>query len=305
MGSSVLTRREFVRRNAAAAAGLLSGAAALSVAQPGHARAPETSSAFAPPLGACGGPDRGPILAAAGGAFLEGGCRSILVPDQPEDVFLKKLEALQSSPVPVIAANSFLPGKLQCTGPEADHDAVLAYCDVAFARAERAGIRTITFGSSGARSLPKGARRDVAELQFVSILARMAERARDHGVTISVEPLQKRETNFIQRVSEARRLVEAVQSPAIRITADLFHMMREDEGPDAIREAGPYIHHVHVAEKEARTAPGARGDDFRPYLAALRDIGYKGGISMECRWTDFDAELPKALTSIREQLESL
>ena len=49
-----------------------------------------------------------------------------------------------------------------------------------------------------------------------------------------------------------------------------------------------------------RTAPGRKGDDFRPYLRALRDIGYDGMISIECRWEDFAAELPRAIRTLRE-----
>jgi len=50
-------------------------------------------------------------------------------------------------------------------------------------------------------------------------------------VTLSVEALQRSETNFLNRVSQAARLVRAVQHESVRLTADVFHMLREDEGP--------------------------------------------------------------------------
>jgi len=289
-GTNAWTRRDLLRSTA------VLPVAALPVADP----------AFDPILGSTGSLTRGPALAAAGGRFIEVSCRSSLVPEKPEADFLPRLTALRASPVPAVAANSFLPGSLQCTGPEADHEAVLKYVERAFARAERAGIRTLTFGSAGARSLPDGHDdQDLARLQFTALLARMAPLAARHGVTVSVEPLRMQETNFLNRVSEALPIVRAVDHPHVRITADIYHMLSVNEPPSSIEEAGDYVHHVHIAEKAGRTAPGVAGDDFRPYLRALARIGYDGRISIECRWSAFDAEIAPALEALRVQLADL
>ena len=284
---------------------LLQGSAAL-LPLAGFPFAPRGRRDFDPILGSTGGLARGPALAAAGGRYLEVNCRNSLVPEKPDSEFRSRLEALRGASVPAVAANSFLPGHLQCTGPKADHEAVMKYVEVAFARAEQAGITTITFGSSGARSLPEGYDdHDQARLQFTAILARMAPVAARHGVTVSVEPLRKQETNFLNRVSEALPLVRAVDQPNVRITADIYHMLSVDEPPSSIEEAGEYIHHVHIAEKAKRTAPGVAGDDFRPYLRALSRIDYSGRISIECRWSAFDAEIAPALEELRTQLADL
>ena len=291
-----VSRRELLQGTAAAGFVGLSSATARASVQP---------FAFDPPIGACGGLSRGKALAKHGGAYLEVSCGQLLVPGKSEAAFQEQLKLLRASPVPVIAANSFLPGKLQCTGPAADHDAVLAYVAIAFERAQRAGIRTITFGSSGARTLPDGFPLDQARLQFVAVLARMAPLAEQHDIIVSVEPLQRAETNFLNRVSEALPLIEAVDHPHIRITADIFHMLREDDPPASIRKAGELIHHVHIAEKAGRTPPGTDGDNFRPYLNALREIGFEGSVSIECRWKDFDAEIGPALAALRAQISDV
>ena len=44
--------------------------------------------------------------------------------------------------------------------------------------------------------------------------------------------------------------------------------------------------HVEIAEKEGRTYPGVKGDDFRPFFKVLREAGYKGAINMEAKGTD-------------------
>ncbi|MBT8484490.1 MAG: sugar phosphate isomerase/epimerase, partial [Phycisphaerae bacterium] len=289
------TRRGFLLRG-----GVMGIAASLSPFA--FARRPEP---FRPPIGVCRSPDDGRVLADAGVEYLEVSCQGWLVPGAPDGEFDARRRGLLASPVPARAANGFLPGSLRCTGPDADPEAVLRYAAVAFERAERVGIRTITFGSSGARSVPAGYPPADAELQFAALLARMGPLAARHGVTVCVEPLQRRETNFIHLVLEALRIVRAVKHPNIAITADIFHMLRGDDPPASIRDAAGFVRHTHIAEKRARTAPGHDGDDFTPYLQTLADTGFAGGISIECRWDDVGSEAARAVATLRGQLRGV
>lgn len=281
-----------------------SGAA---LAVPGLAQIPSgfRGADFDPKIGLTRGPEHAKELKEQGAEFLEVSCGGWLVPNRSDKDFESRKKKLLECGLPVLGANGFLPGKLKSTGPNADHDAVAKYAEVAFRRAQQVGIRTITFGSSGSRSLPKDFPKADGELQFVALLSRLAPLAAKHDVTVSVEPLQPRETNFIHFVSEAARLVRAVQWENVRITADIFHMLRGGEGPESILGAKDLIHHVHVAEKANRTAPGVDGDDFRAYLRALKEIGYGGLVSMECRWKDARAEFGAAREALQSQLEDL
>jgi sugar phosphate isomerase/epimerase len=78
-------------------------------------------------------------------------------------------------------------------------------------------------------------------------------------------------------------------------------MMRDNEPASEIVKYGKYIRHCHIAEKETRSAPGTKGDDFRPYFAALKQIGYKGCVSVECGWDDFASQLAPALEYMKRQ----
>ncbi|MFG0252738.1 MAG: sugar phosphate isomerase/epimerase family protein [Phycisphaerales bacterium JB038] len=294
------SRREFLRSTAVAVA---AGAAADSAwAQP---QATSAGASFAPPIGVCGGLDRAPGLAAAGGSYMEVGVQWFLAPHKPAEVYEKNRQALEACPLPAKAANGFIPGSLKSTGPEADHSAVLAYADLAFQRAKEVGIEVIVFGSSGSRTPPKDFDLDVAELQFVALLGKMGMLAEKHDVLVALEPLNKRETHFINTVEEGARLIRAVQHPNIWLLADIFHMLREDEPAQSLLDAGDLLKHVHIAEKAKRTAPGVDGDDFTDYLQALKDIGYGGRISMECGWKDFNAQIPTAVATLQEQLQNL
>lgn len=278
-------------------------AASAAVALPTVARAAGLRD-FDPALGVCRGIGDVETVAAGGAAYLE--CRTgDLGVDASGEEAARIAAAFAASPIPVRAANSFLPGHLRCVGPEADHAAVLDYAARVFERAGDLGLEQIVFGSSGARRKPDDFSRDRAELQFTALLARMGDRAAGHGLTVCLEPLQPSECNWLNTVAQGARIVGATHHPNVALTADLFHMLRSSEGPESITAAGALVRHVHVAENEGRAAPGTHGEDFRPYLAALASSGYAGRISIECRWSDLEAELPRARATLAEQIAAV
>jgi sugar phosphate isomerase/epimerase len=85
------------------------------------------------------------------------------------------------------------------------------------------------------------------------------------------------------------------------LLVDIFHMLRDNEPASEIVRFGHLLRHAHIAEKETRTAPGVKGDDFRPYLRALRDIQYSGALAIECGWGDLKTEAGPALLALQKQ----
>jgi len=257
-----------------------------------------------PSLGVCTSVKNGQKLRFAGFVYVEESVRRFLAPQKPEATFLENLETLKQSALPVYSCNGFLPGSLRSTGPDADHQGVLEYAEIAFSRAARAGIEIIVFGSSGSRKIPEGFDPAVAREQFVALLRQMGPIAAEHGVTVAIEPLRRKECNFINRVFEATEIAREVNHTNIKVLADFYHMMQEDEGPESILLAGTDLVHCHIAENENRTPPGVAQDDFTPYLKALKEIGYQGRISVECGWKDFDNQIAPACRYLAQQLSA-
>ena len=232
--------------------------------------------------------------------FVEENVQSFLVPEEPDAVFVEKLRAVT---VPVRAANGFLPGTLKCVGPAVDQPRLLRYAESAFLRAQQAGIGIIVFGSGNARQVP--ARFDPARAleQFVALVRQLGPLAQRHGLVVAVEPLGRKECNFINSLAEGAAVVAAVAHPRVRLLADTYHMAQEGESPEEIRRHGRWLAHVHVAEHERRTAPGVAGDDFRPLFCALRAANYHGAVSVECMWQDLKTQLAGSLAGLRQQWE--
>jgi sugar phosphate isomerase/epimerase len=111
-------------------------------------------------------------------------------------------------------------------------------------------------------------------------LAELADVADAHKVTLLYEHLNRYETNLVNRVEEVIPFIKPFNG-RVKILADLFHMSIEEESiPNALRQAGEFLGHVHLADSNRRPA-GLGHTDFRPIFAALRDISYTGYLSAE------------------------
>ena len=264
------------------------------------AEAPDSKSLVFSAMGIAASLSKAAALKSDGAEFLTESVGNFLVPDQPEAAFEKNLARLASSPLPILACNGFIrPAHLHCVGPEANHEAILAWADITFRRMKKAGGKFIVFGSSGARTLPAGWPKEKAEEQFIALLKKMGPLAGVQGITIAVEQLCAEECNFINRIGEGAALIRATAHPNIRLLADLYHMARMGDTPADLRAAMDVVVHVEIAEKAGRTVPGVSGDDFRPFFRVLRESGYQGAISIEGQSTD--AQISPAFLEIAKQ----
>jgi sugar phosphate isomerase/epimerase len=245
------------------------------------------------------------ILFSAGYSFVEENVKNFLAPLENEAVFQTKLTLVKESKLPVEACNSFLPGNLKCVGPAPLHDDILKFAETAFRRAEMAGVKTIVFGSGGARSIPEGFSKEEAKNQFIELCKKIATIAKKYKVVISLEPLNTKECNFINSVAEGGEIVEAVNHKSFRLLADFYHMLREKESPENITRYGHLLYHTHIAENVGRTPPGVNKEDFTPYFKALKDTGYKGCMAIECSWKNLGEQASPALQEMRRQIATI
>jgi sugar phosphate isomerase/epimerase len=109
----------------------------------------------------------------------------------------------------------------------------------------------------------------------------LGEHARQYGVPLIYEPLNRYETNLVNTVEAGVRLLQSLQTKNVVLLADLFHMnIEEVDSAAALRAGGKHIGHVHFVDSNRR--PAGNGHlDFAPIAAALRDIGYQGFASAE------------------------
>ncbi|PLV57323.1 5-keto-L-gluconate epimerase [Thermotoga sp. SG1] len=101
-------------------------------------------------------------------------------------------------------------------------------------------------------------------------------------VRFVIEPLNRYETDFINTVEEALRVIEKINSDRVGILADTFHMNIEEVNvSESLKVAGKKLYHFHVADSN-RWAPGCGHFDFLSTFRTLKELGYDGYVSVEC-----------------------
>ena len=144
--------------------------------------------------------------------------------------------------------------------------------------------------------------RELEEELLVEQLGRLAAYAGKHGVKVFVEPLNRYETHLLNRVEEAVAINQRVASPHLKVLADLFHMnIEETDIPAAIHAGGANIGYVHLADSN-RVAPGMGHTNFRSAFAALREVSYKGWMSLECRVPHGEQSLRETIRFMKSQM---
>jgi D-psicose/D-tagatose/L-ribulose 3-epimerase len=117
--------------------------------------------------------------------------------------------------------------------------------------------------------------------QVVAGLRQAGARAADAGVKLAVEPLNRFETDIANTTAHALALIAMVDSPAVGVMLDTFHMNMEDPSiPDAIRKAGSRLFHFQANENH-RGFVGSGHVDWPEVARALRAIGYGGPVTLE------------------------
>jgi len=201
-------------------------------------------------------------------------------------------------------ANLFLPATLKVTGPAVDRDEQTRYVRKAFERLARIGIGLVVFGSGGARRVPDGFARDAAFEQLVDFSRRAAAEARNHDITIAIEPLRRQETNIINSAADGLDLVTAVNHPKFQLMIDFYHLASEGEDPAIVLRAREHIRHLHMANPQGRVFPLAWDEyDYAPFFANLRAIAYNRRISVEAASKDLPSEAPRAIALLRAAFE--
>ncbi|HID05862.1 MAG TPA: sugar phosphate isomerase/epimerase [Armatimonadetes bacterium] len=136
---------------------------------------------------------------------------------------------------------------------------------------------------------------------LLCLLDDLGEHAERVGAYLLLEPLNRYETHFLNRLEQAVEICNQVGNPYVRIMADFFHMnIEEADIPASIRQAGEWIYHVHLADSN-RLLPGLGHTDFQSGFVALKEIGFDKYMALECGVPgDPNELLPKTAAYLKE-----
>lgn len=105
--------------------------------------------------------------------------------------------------------------------------------------------------------------------------------AKEHGITLGMEILNRFENHILNTAEEGVRFVKEASQDNVKVMLDTFHMnIEEDSLSNAILTAGPYLGHFHVGECN-RKLPGNGRIPWKEIMGALREVNYEGCVTME------------------------
>lgn len=100
------------------------------------------------------------------------------------------------------------------------------------------------------------------------------------GITLALEPLNRFETNFLNRGEQAVALAEAV-GPNCGVCLDAFHInIEEADLFQAISDVGKKLVDFHIADNN-RMAAGQGDYNWTKVIKTLDDAGYKNALTVE------------------------
>ena len=144
------------------------------------------------------------------------------------------------------------------------------------------GGDVLVFGSPFQRSLLEGVNQQQAMDYAAEVFREAMPQFAESGVRLCMEPLTKKETDFINTCADAVGLMNLVDHRSFVLHQDVKAMLgaESDSVPDLIRRHKDICGHFHVNDTNL-LGPGMGETDYHPILKALLEVGYSGWVSVE------------------------
>jgi len=205
------------------------------------------------------------------------------------------LDAIANTSSTISSMTGYLRGDLTTEDGIAE---LLATARESLAAAEIIDVQRLNLHGTGLdpRGLPVRPRESVTGADWIvaaDTLARLAELGERAGRVFTLENLNTAVdhpgTPFA-RAADVLTLVEAVDSPALRVNLDLYHaQIGEGNLIELVRRALPWVGEIQVADVPGRCEPGTGEIRYRAIADELRALGYDGVVGLEA-WASGDSD---------------
>ena len=247
-------------------------------------------------FGVCVGTDieKMNLVKSLGYDYAESHCQEIVKRDTAH------LDAMKATGLPVVAANCFI--GMPVVGENRDFAAIDEYLETLFSKSAYLGMKYLVFGSSAARRIPDGMSLEEGRAQIVEFLKyHVVPAAEKYNIPVAIEPLRPEECNAINTISDGVAVAKAVDSPYIKVLADVAHMFVQNESMESLLEHEGYMIHAHTSNPDPDPSLGKKrtypkeGDSFNQadFVDALKKIGVEH-CSIEADVIDFSTDVEDA-----------
>ncbi len=217
------------------------------------------------------------------------------------------IDEMKEVGLPIIAANCFI--GLRLVGEDKASDAEISeYLERLFSRSSYLGLKYLVFGSSGARRIPDGMSVQDGRKEIVRFLKDLVVPiAEKYDIVVAIEPLRPAECNAINTLADGIEVAKAVDSPCVKVLADVKHMYEQNEAMDLLYDYKGWIVHSHTsnpnppAETDKKRIFPKLGDGFNQvdFIEPLKAIGVEY-CTIEADVIDFNADVTAAYEVLKD-----
>lgn len=204
------------------------------------------------------------------------------IPD--EDFIQQKNLFLQHNIVPEVCA-SILPANVFVAEKGFNLYVWTEYLKKATSRLAELGCKKMVWNNGRARVLPLEGDTSGMKAQILQFLHMLCELSGKYGISILIEPLGPRRTNYLNSMEEIKAFLPLIPDDNIFSLVSLRELSEIDLMPEQFTDYSGLIRHVYLEnplhKKGRRISPRPDdGYDYRSFLSSLDNIHYDGVINL-------------------------
>ncbi len=193
-----------------------------------------------------------------------------------------------------------IPKELKIVGPDVDQAKLDAHLARVLDRAAALKLTYIVLNSGASWRVPEGFAEDRAFTQLADFSRHFAELAASRGITVLIEPLRATDSNQIITIAEANKLVETVNHANFQMMVDYSFLRIQQDDIKALLASGGHLRNIHISNPPKRTYPMTDAEsDYESFFQVLKQINYRGGLSVHGSPGVFTNDSPRAITFLR------
>ncbi|PIB39510.1 sugar phosphate isomerase/epimerase family protein [Maribacter sp. 4G9] len=177
------------------------------------------------------------------------------------------------------------------------HKNCFEHAEKCFSLASELGVSFVAgplYAAVGKARLAPEAEKKAEWGRAVANLRTLSGIAKNQGLDIALEPLNRFESDLINTADDVVRLLDAINEKNMKIILDSFHMTIEEQDIRlAINTAGKRLIHVQVSENH-RGIPGTGLTPWAEFAKGLQDVEYSGALVIE----SFTPEIPELAAAV-------
>jgi len=206
--------------------------------------------------------------------------------DSSEEDILEIEKLLAAAGLKAEVFNCFFPKAVKLMGAEANPSEIAETVDRNLRILTRFGAKVAVVGSGKSREIPEGYTKENAMEAFAQVMNVCCDRCASEGIRVTVEPLARKDTNFINTVTDAVEFGEYLKNPNLGYLVDFYHFALNEEPLEELDLLKGRLDHVHIARGNTDRLPPMKEDEetVRAWMQKLKDVGYHDRITYECRF---------------------